>query len=286
MLFNDQTLWKLDRTAQKALQLSTAFAVLGKKLGEAGTGWKYNVLANEVRILTENLLSIIRKRKFGDVESEHQEGEFNYEELTRMLELMALNTMVACILQTESPEAIIYAEDLREVVNDMKKFLNDGKAHQSAPVAPPVLKQYHPVSSATYSFLIYQIGGIKLVENVQFIVEIRSYSGARRHKMIDGNSITIHGRTFPFLDSYQTLGLQTQVSEEQQLIITVLVPHLSQETYLNFRVDSVDLYGFFQSKLGKTASLEKPPLSNDNVREVWLTEDDEPLIFLDWEKLL
>jgi len=33
MLFNDQTLWKLDRTAQKALQLSTAFAVLGKKLG-------------------------------------------------------------------------------------------------------------------------------------------------------------------------------------------------------------------------------------------------------------
>ena len=166
----NRTLWKLQKIGERLWILAVTITQHAGALGRDGKG--FAIVAEETRRMTERIESLIEKALFDD-------EIINKEKLTpyaKILNILALNAALEAFrLWEKGKQAAVCAEEIRKLAHEIGVLLDDipieleEKIKQM--VAPYPMKPLSSVSPHC-EFMLFPIGGIPIVENLNYIKEI------------------------------------------------------------------------------------------------------------------
>lgn len=264
----NRTLWKLDHIGERLWILATMTATQAAALANEGKGLA--VVAEETRKMANKVNAFVEKSM--------SEGEDLQNEriipLALNLNLLALNSAIeANRLGHRGKQAMVCAEDIRDLAYDIVCLFDKERVEKAHKTATPWAKTPMSTSNQGSSFLLFSIGGIQFVENLDNIKEVCSQMERK------DSSIILRNMELPLIDGFEMLGK----TEENPGCVIVYTPWAQQNKI--YAVSAIIL-GIFHSPIGKPVDVPADMPLAKYVRECWENENGEPFYFMDWTKMV
>ena len=265
-------LWKLQQISERLWILALTITQHAGALGSDGRG--FAICAEETRITTEKVQLLVEKALF-DNEVISKENILPY---ANELNTLALNTALESFrLWEKGKQAAVCADEIRKLAYEISMLFVEKPESLDEKIRKMVMpwskKPLLTVNQNNEQFMLINIAGIPIVENLLFIQEI--FYGLEEA----GEYINVRGRKLPIINGNKFLG--KSISNPTYIILQTLWE--DKKTEYVIAADSCN--GLFHSPIGTPILPPEDMPFSKFVRECWENENGEPFYFIDWEKM-
>lgn len=266
----DRKLWKLQQISEKLWILASMLATEAAALGYFGRG--FAVVAEETRTMAYKLSQILELALY----EEEELDEENLCKIARELHFLSMNCEIeANRLDTKGKKAAVYADDLHTLSRRLGRLLNEKLDEEMRQRVRPWPKKALTSLNTMYCFLVFRIGDIPVVENLDNVRELIIEATEA-----DGKIKLRNREELPAVNIARSFGKEKKASS----YVILHTPWAAQNKTYAVAADEIE--GIYANPIGTpVAPPAQMPLA-EYVRECWENENGEPYYFMNWEGMV
>lgn len=242
---------------ERLYHLSLILAGEAVEMGILGRG--FAVVADELARVNQHLVELFSAKKYKELSLFSQ----------KQLKTLYLNIFLEC-LRADYQKGFVFADEVRKIVNVLSKLENK---NQSDPLPQFEILNKSTIMLEKLTFICFEINGRLYLENVSFIREITPYLPKF---LEDKLTFNVRGTKIRYLDLQKDF---ENFSPENIVVIEYPVnpDRKNQKLLMAFPVEKIHF--FFKADLGISLKLD-----NDLLREIWQTDLNKNVSFINWRK--
>jgi hypothetical protein len=270
-MVEDRRLWKGQAIAGRILVASASIAMEAARLESRA----FAVVADEAERLALTLLELVAAARFSDLSEADFRGRAGLE--AERLDLLAVNSSLEALKSPNGKGVAICAEGIRTAAMEFMEAIG----REAAPGfgQPPCAAEPSRASLATTWLLSLEVGGLRLVEGIEFVREVLRFDPAASRP--DPGSFDLRGRVLPLVDPRPRLGLVPASGGDGRRLAMVNTDWSGMGgREFAIIVDGFGANAFARSRFGVVSRPRNLP--DRLIRECWEAEDGGQLLFADW----
>ena len=275
-MLKEKKIWKFKTYTDRAWHLSKDLARESVNLKGAGKG--IEIVAHEMRLLTENLYTIyediINSGNY-DVNQNDVEvlvRDFNALMLNGVIENMRLRKILHD--KSDGYAVTVILDDLENLSYDILTLITDEELVISEQLE---VKEYSKVTNEEIHLIKLSVGHYDFVENIDYIREIVTVDDCD----LDGQ-FNLRGVQFPIIDLSKSLGQNYKTSVIGKTLVIIRTTYDQQSKEYAVIVDPFPRYSVYKSRYGTPVKCALE-IDKKYVRESWSCHEDKQAVYLDWQ---
>jgi hypothetical protein len=267
-----KTLWKLQIYGERLWSL--AYCIANHAAGLSLEGRNLAVVADETRNLANMIHEMSEHALFDD--ENIQTGALH--DAAVRLNVLALNTAIeAYRLGERGKGTAVFADDIHTIAYKVT-LLIDGNNANERHLYPTIMPSKRMTSVETnQGFIVLDIAGITVLEPILNVKEV--LNGIGIHTEHSDTHLTLRGMELPLANGYKLLGKTQSPSS----FVILQTPWAEQNrTY----AVCADVAGITHVPIGVPSAVPTDTPLGEFVREYWEGENDVPILFMDWVRMV